>query len=190
MTESSKSNPRPTVARVWLLGLIIQIFVVGLAADCAPGGSDPAPTATPTVPAGNEPGATTTAVPTGPQVRIEQAGASATVTVEFASTTEQRQLGLMHRTEMAEDAGMLFLFPNDVRTGFWMRNTNIPLDIAYIGADGRVQEIRAAKPLDETVLTPAAPYRYVLEVNQGWFQRHNLGVGAQVTLPPNLPAAQ
>ena len=181
MTESSNPKQRGTVARVWLLGLLFQLFVVFLAADCAPGDDGGIPTATPT---------TTPTLVAGPQVRIEQNGASASVTVEFAATFEQRQLGLMHRTEMAEDAGMLFIFPNDVRTGFWMRNTNIPLDIAYIGADGRVQEIRAAKPLDETVLTPAAPYRYVLEVNQGWFQRHNLGVGARVTLPEGLPTAQ
>ena len=124
------------------------------------------------------------------QVRLEQGATTATVAIEVAATTEERERGLMFRESLAEDAGMLFLFPQDVRTGFWMRNTKVPLDIAYIGADGRVQEIRAAKPLDETVLTPAAPYRYVLEVNQGWFQRHNLGIGARVSLPAGLPEAR
>lgn len=128
----------------------------------------------------------------GPEatVTISQAETSHEITVEVAATISQRQQGLMLRQELAEDAGMLFLFAEDVRIGFWMRNTYVPLDIAYIGADGRVQEIRQAKPLDETVLTPAEPYRYVVEVNQGWFQRHGLGVGAQVKLPEGLPSAE
>jgi uncharacterized membrane protein (UPF0127 family) len=123
-------------------------------------------------------------------VRLSQGDNAATVTVEIAATTTERQQGLMFRQEMAEDAGMLFLFPTDARGGFWMRNTYIPLDIAYIGGDGRVQEIRAAQPLDETNLVPAQPYRYVLEVNQGWFERHGMGIGARVELPEELPAAQ
>lgn len=123
------------------------------------------------------------------KVTVSQGGKTASVRIEVAATSSERQQGLMLRQEMAEDAGMLFLFPRDVRVGFWMRNTYLPLDIAYISADGAVLEIRAAKPLDETVLTPAKPYRYVLEVNQGWLERHGLGVGAQVELPAGLPTA-
>lgn len=121
-------------------------------------------------------------------LRVSQEGREVSIRVEVASTPEERQKGLMHRDHLDEDAGMLFLFAADGRGGFWMRNTLVPLDIAYVGADGRVQEVRAAKPLDETILTPAAPYRYVLEVNQGWFERHGLGVGALLTLPDGLPA--
>lgn len=123
-------------------------------------------------------------------VTISQGETSHAVSVEIAATVTQRQQGLMFRQELAEDAGMLFLFAEDVRIGFWMRNTYVPLDIAYIGADGRVQEIRQAKPLDETVLTPTEPYRYVVEVNQGWFERHGLGVGATVALPDGLPTPE
>jgi uncharacterized membrane protein (UPF0127 family) len=126
----------------------------------------------------------------GASVTISQGDLSERVRIEIAATYNQRQQGLMFRQEMAEDAGMLFVFAQDVRTGFWMKNTYLPLDIAYIGADGRVQEVRQAKPLDETVLTPGAPYRYVIELNQGWFERHNMGIGARVTLPDNLPAAE
>jgi uncharacterized membrane protein (UPF0127 family) len=64
-----------------------------------------------------------------------------------------------------------------------MRNTYIPLDIAYLAADGTVLEIVHGVPLDETILTPQQPYRYVLEVNGGWFERHGLGVGAKVSIP-------
>ena len=116
--------------------------------------------------------------------------ASATVTAEVVNTPAQRQQGLMFRQVLNENAAMLFLFPRDVTTGFWMRNTYVPLTIAYIAADGTVLELRDGVPLDETVLTPAQPYRYVLEVNQGWFERHGLGVGAKVALPPDLPPAQ
>jgi uncharacterized membrane protein (UPF0127 family) len=111
------------------------------------------------------------------------------VTVEVASTGSQRQQGLMLRQEMAEAEGMLFLFPRDVQIGFWMKDTYLPLDIAYISAEGEVLEIRQAKPLDETVLTPEKPYRFVLEVNQGWFERHTLSVGATVKFPAGLPTA-
>ena len=121
---------------------------------------------------------------------VAQGETSETVKVEIAATGSQRQQGLMFRQQLAEDAGMLFLFPADSGGGFWMRNTYVPLDIAYIAADGTVMEVRAAKPLDETPLTPAGRYRYVLEVNQGWFERHGLGPGAKITLPEGLPTAQ
>lgn len=113
------------------------------------------------------------------------------VRAEVASTSAQRQQGLMFREEMPEDRGMLFLFTSDSRGGFWMKNTILPLTIAYIGVDGTVQELREGVPYDDkTILTPAAPYRYVLEVNKGWFERHNLGVGSKVELPPGLPTPQ
>lgn len=124
------------------------------------------------------------------QVTVADADSTRVVQVEIAATPQQRQQGLMWRQELDPDWGMLFLFPADSGGGFWMRNTYVPLDIAYIGVDGTVQDIRAAEPLDETVLTPSKPYRYVLEVNQGWFARHGLGVGAKVTLSANLPTAR
>jgi len=124
--------------------------------------------------------------PSRPVVVIEQGSARAAVTVELAVTPQQRAQGLMYRRALDPDAGMLFIFQADSRSGFWMRNTYIPLDIAYISADLTVVDIRQGTPLDETILTPAAPYRYVLEVNRGWFAAHGLGVGARVTLPPGL----
>jgi hypothetical protein len=124
------------------------------------------------------------------KLTLEGEGRSASVTVEVAATAGERQQGLMFRQKLDESAGMLFLFPADDVVGFWMKNTYVPLTIAYIDSAGRVTELRDGKPLDETVLPPSAPYRYVLEVNQGWFQRHGLGVGARVALPAGLPAAR
>lgn len=120
---------------------------------------------------------------------VSQGEARAAVRVEVAATLDERQRGLMFRQELAEDAGMLFLFGREVQTGFWMRNTYVPLDIAYIGADQRVIEVKQGKPLDESPLTPDGPYRFVLEVNAGWFERHGMGPGAVVALPDGLPPA-
>jgi hypothetical protein len=124
------------------------------------------------------------------QLTVEGNGHSARVTAELAVTEGQREQGLMLRQELDQDYGMLFLFPADVRGGFWMKNTYVPLTIAYLAKDGRVMELRDGVPLSEAVLTPAEPYRYVLEVNKGWFERHGLGVGSVVHLPADLPAAQ
>jgi uncharacterized membrane protein (UPF0127 family) len=71
-----------------------------------------------------------------------------------------------------------------------MKNTYIPLTIAYLGEDGRVLALRDGKPLDETILYPGTPFYAVLEVNHGWFQRHGMDVGAVVELPKDAPAPQ
>lgn len=111
------------------------------------------------------------------------------LTVELATTPSERQQGLMFRQQMDEDRGMLFLFPEvqGEGHGFWMRNTYIPLTIAYLDADGTVLKLIDGKPLDETILRPQVPYYAVLEVNQGWFERHGLGVGSVVHLPGDAP---
>lgn len=124
------------------------------------------------------------------EIAVTQGGTVEVLTVEVAATAAERSRGLMYRVWMAEDAGMLFVFPGNSRQGFWMRNTFIPLDIAYIGADGTVQEIRKGEPLNLAILTPDKAYRYVIEVNEGWFERHGLGVGAKVVLPEGLPEAR
>ncbi len=113
---------------------------------------------------------------------------SVTLTVEIANRSDQRQRGLMFRESMDELAGMLFVFQGDRAGGFWMRNTLIPLDIAYLGADGIVLEIVHGVPLSLDVLRPAQPYRYTLEVNGGWFERHGFGVGDRVAIPAGVEA--
>ncbi len=158
--------------------------------------STPDATATPTSTPAATPVPTASPTPVQPgkhlngtfTIVVEQGDARVAVHVEVAATLAQRQQGLMFRTQLGEDEGMLFLFDRDVQTGFWMRNTLVPLDIAYIGADLRVNEIKQGTPLDETPLVPAGRYRYVLEVNQGWFERHGLGPGARIELPGGLPA--
>ena len=117
------------------------------------------------------------------EITVSSEATNSKLTVELATTEKQREQGLMLRQKMDESQGMFFFFGQDETIGFWMKNTYLPLSIAYLADDGTILEIRDAKPLDETILTPAKPYRDVLEVNQGWFERHKLGVGAKVSIP-------
>jgi uncharacterized membrane protein (UPF0127 family) len=91
-----------------------------------------------------------------------------TFSVEIADSPTEQEFGLMCRKALAPDRGMLFIFPNQEPRYFWMRNTLIPLDIVYIGGDGKVVSItRSARPLDETPLPSGAPAKYVLELAGG-----------------------
>ncbi len=104
-------------------------------------------------------------------------------TVEFASTPEQRQVGLMNRPALAQDAGMLFVFPDDQQRSFWMRNTLIPLSIAYIDAQFKILNIEDMQALDDqTFHLSQGPARYALEVNQGWFANNNIKPGDMVSV--------
>jgi uncharacterized membrane protein (UPF0127 family) len=88
--------------------------------------------------------------------------------VEVADSDRERAYGLMCRRAMAPDRGMLFVFPRAEPQAFWMRNTLIPLDIIYIGADGRIVSItRNARPLSDAPLPSAGPAKYVLELAGG-----------------------
>ncbi|MGH7754212.1 MAG: DUF192 domain-containing protein [Gemmatimonadales bacterium] len=122
-------------------------------------------------------------------VTSEDGNARERLTVELATTPLERQQGLMFRQVMDEDRGMLFLFPREqpATGGFWMHNTYIPLTIAYLDADGKVLVLKDGKPLDDTLLRPELAYHAVLEVNQGWFQRHGMGAGSFVDLPDDTP---
>lgn len=116
-------------------------------------------------------------------VRSVDGERTVTLTVEVASRADQRNRGLMYRESLDELAGMIFVFEGDQMGGFWMLNTLIPLDIAYLAADGTVLEIVHGVPQSTEVLHPTQPYRYTLEVNGGWFERQGLGVGDVVEIP-------
>jgi uncharacterized membrane protein (UPF0127 family) len=76
---------------------------------------------------------------------------------------------------------MLFLFPRDDVQAFWMRNTTLPLSIAYADRRGRIVRIADLEPLDERPVTSIAPARYALEMNRGWFAAHGVAAGDQIT---------
>ncbi len=101
--------------------------------------------------------------------------------VEVADTLEKQERGLMFRSSLPENEGMLFVYREPIEMSFWMRNTLIPLDIAFIGADGVILNIHKARPLDESILyRSAGAAKYVIETNQGWFSRHGIGPGGKV----------
>ena len=108
-----------------------------------------------------------------------------TVDAEVAQDPQQRSLGLMYRFNLPADRGMLFVFPRAEPLGFWMRNTYIPLSIAYIDAGGRILNILDMKPHDESSHPSAGPALYALEMRKGWFAEKGLGPGTRVLgLPP------
>ena len=91
-----------------------------------------------------------------------------TIEVEFAKNDEERALGLMYRSSMDEHQGMWFIFPEEAPRSFYMRNTEIPLDIIYLDKDKKVVSIaKNARPYDETSLPSERPAMYVLEINGG-----------------------
>jgi len=109
------------------------------------------------------------------------------VRVEIADEEAEQKRGLMERTALAEDAGMLFVFPGERPRSFWMRNTLIPLSIAYIDGDGGIVDIQDMEPLDESSHPSAAPAQYALEVNQGFFEERGVQVGDEADLPVSTP---
>ncbi|HXQ40157.1 MAG TPA: DUF192 domain-containing protein [Candidatus Udaeobacter sp.] len=98
--------------------------------------------------------------------------------VELATTEAERELGLMYRQNLAADAGMLFIYPGEQEVAFWMKNTLIPLDMLFIGADGRIRRIEErAIPLNETPISSIYPVKAVLEVNGGTVERLGIHAG-------------
>ncbi len=112
---------------------------------------------------------------------IQTAGGARKFKVELADTDQSRSIGMMFRTQMAPDAGMLFDFFTEQPASFWMRNTLIPLDMIFIKADGTILNIhQRAIPHDETGINSAGPVRAVLEVNGGTAARLGIKPGDKV----------
>ena len=110
------------------------------------------------------------------------------VQVEVADTPQARARGLMFRTHLPEDHGMLFLFESPQRLVFWMKNTLIPLSIAFLDARWRVVDIQDMDPPrpggEIPIYVSRAEAQYALEVNQGFFRRHGITVGARAHYRP------
>ena len=105
---------------------------------------------------------------------------SGALEVEVAATQGQRAQGLMNRVSMPESRGMLFVYPSPAYFCMWMKNTKIPLSVAFIDAQGRVINITDMAPQTETNHCTAQNATYALEVNQGWFVRHGVSAGTQI----------
>jgi uncharacterized membrane protein (UPF0127 family) len=102
------------------------------------------------------------------------------IQAEVAQSDEQRQMGLMLRKEMAPHEGMLFVFDEPAIHCFWMKNTLLPLSIAFLADDGRIVNIADMPPQTTDSHCPAQPVRYALEMNQGWFAKRGIKAGTRL----------
>ena len=100
--------------------------------------------------------------------------------VEHASTEQSRAKGLMFRESLSPNTGMLFTFPDVGYRSFWMKNTYVPLSIAYLNEAGRILNIESMNPLSMTDINSAGPAKYALEMNRGWFMQNNIMTGDTV----------
>jgi hypothetical protein len=173
------------VRRVAALALLLLLAACGGEEDSSP----PTTTISGAEPPTTEEQATTTEPEqSGPVVLLETAGGEEVVVrVEVADTDDERQVGLMNRESLPEDAGMIFLFDEDVSGGFWMKNTLIPLSIAFADADGTIVRILDMEPCEADpceIYDPGVSYRSALEVNQGAFADWSVAEGDVLTLQP------
>jgi len=109
------------------------------------------------------------------------------VTAELAANREDRARGLMFRESMPEDHGMLFFYPVEAPLAFWMKNTSLPLSIAFADSGGRILRIADMEPHSEEPIHSGAPVRYALEMNRGWFDRHGVFAGDAIRGIPRIP---
>jgi uncharacterized membrane protein (UPF0127 family) len=110
------------------------------------------------------------------------------MTVEVVTTPEQRATGLMNRFSLQPDHGMLFVFERPQPLGFWMKNTYIPLSIAFVSADGTILNIEDMRPRDESTHWSQGEALYAIEMKKGWFADKGIGAGQRVGgLPDRAP---
>ena len=112
------------------------------------------------------------------------------IEAEVAATPADRAQGLMHRRALAPNQGMIFVFPATATHCFWMRNTPLPLSIAFLDEQGRIINIDEMKPLSEDNHCPQRPARFALEMNAGWFAAKGLKAGAAIGGVERLPAGR
>lgn len=128
-------------------------------------------------------------------IRWEREAGAVPMTVELAETETQRQYGLMDRSSLPADRGMLFAYPaaQDSTQGFWMYRTLIPLDIAFLDAENRVVAILSMAPCESPnprvcrIYSPGVPFHGAVEANPGWFAAHGVGVGDRMVRPTDVP---
>ena len=103
------------------------------------------------------------------------------IRAQLALTPQQRQIGLMFRRDMPSHEGMLFVFDEASPQCFWIRNTLIPLSIAFLSDDGTVVNLDDMKPQSDESHCSAKPVRFVLEMNQGWFTKRGVKPGTRIS---------
>jgi hypothetical protein len=112
------------------------------------------------------------------------------IEAEVAHTAQARQVGLMMRKTMAPQRGMVFVFEHDATHCMWMKNTFLPLSVAFVDAQGKVINIEDMQPQSEDNHCAAAPARFALEMNLGWFRERGIKAGDVLRGFDRLPAAR
>ena len=157
--------------RVNMLRVLLATVAITALPGCGESQSPASSRAEPSYPTNAQPRLATIPLYLGP----------ATLTAELAITPAQQQIGMMFRTNLPENEAMLFVYPQPQRAGFWMKNTYVPLSIAYIDRDGIIQEIYPLQPLNtNAVVSRSEQIQFILETSQGWFQRKGISTGAVI----------
>ena len=102
------------------------------------------------------------------------------IDTQVAATPKQREIGLMHRRQMPQSEGMLFVFERPAEQCFWMKNTLLPLTAAFVADDGTIVNLTDMQPQSTESHCSQKPVRYVLEMNQSWFQKKGIKAGAKL----------
>jgi uncharacterized membrane protein (UPF0127 family) len=169
--EFHKAEPASRRTRFAALALLVSIACAGGQEQASRTAGDSAA----------DPGAGASVV-TGPRPPAGHAwiifGAD-TVLAEVAATPDERAEGLMYRDAVPDGTGMLFVFPDVAVRGFWMQNTYVPLDLAFMDPSFNIVDIVQMQPLDTATHDSRAPFMYGLEVRQGWLSEHGIEVGAR-----------
>ncbi|MER8462575.1 DUF192 domain-containing protein [Mesorhizobium sp. M1409] len=123
-------------------------------------------------------------------------GGDRSFSIEVADTDREREAGLMYRQDMADDHGMLFVFEMPQQVNFWMHNTPMPLDLIFVGQDGKIRAIKHGEPQSDAVVSPGVPVRFVLELKAGTAARNGIEYGDLLRHPavgtvsgPGMPPA-
>jgi uncharacterized membrane protein (UPF0127 family) len=124
-------------------------------------------------------------LPSGPQHLpvVKLTAGMHVIKAEVAQTPREHEIGLMWRTSMGSNEGMIFIFPQDARQCFWMKNTLIPLSVAFVTADGRIANLDEMQAQTENSHCSTEPIRYVLEMNKGWFTKKGIKAGDKLAGP-------
>ena len=158
---------------VKLAGFVALLLTATLLAGCKKSGGTtaPPPSLDDLLPKQAQPKLPTIKIYVGPE----------TLNAELATTAQEEMTGMMYRTNIQETDAMLFVFPQPYRASFWMKNCPESLSAAYVGPDGVIKEIHhLEKNNTNSVVASTSDIQYVLEVNDGWFGRHNVGTGAVI----------
>ncbi|GKS73498.1 DUF192 domain-containing protein [Acidovorax sp. SUPP950] len=116
--------------------------------------------------------------------RVELGAGMHRIDAQVAVSPQERQIGLMHRKEMPQQEGMLFVFEAPAVQCFWMKNTILPLTAAFVADDGTIVNLADMKPQTEDSHCSEKPVRYVLEMNQGWFSKKGIKAGFKLSGTP------